>query len=144
MLQQPAIRITRFLRLQKGSIGSRYAQLYISFAISCLYHEFQIFNVTRKDVGEFVFFMSQPIAITTEDFVQWIWSKLWLQPQTSSLGRFEKVIGYVWVFLWFSYSLPTYIKGIRDADIIRDVLLETWPFAVGSSLAMDLLKSLKT
>ena len=142
MLQQPAIRITRFLRLQKGSIGSRYAQLYISFTISCLYHKFQMFNVTRKDVGEFVFFMSQPVAITTEDFVQRIWSKLWYQPQTSSLRRFEKASGYVWVFLWFSYSLPTYVKGIRDSDIIRDVLLETRPFGIGTSLAMNLLKSL--
>jgi len=143
MLQQPAIRTARLLGLRKGGIGSRYTQLYISFAISCLYHEFQIFNVTRRDVGEYAFFMSQPLAIVAEDCIQWIWIKCSGQFQNNVRDRLGTMIGYIWVFLWFSYSLPTYIKGIRDANIISDALLDTYPFDIGSSLGLALLSSLK-
>ncbi|KAF2095138.1 hypothetical protein NA57DRAFT_79623 [Rhizodiscina lignyota] len=129
MVQQPAVRIAHILRLRKGSVGSRYTQLYASFAISCLFHQFEMFNVTRKDMGEFAFFMSQPVAITAEDIVQWAWRKWQGQNQSKARVRFGKAVGYIWVFLWFSYSLPIYIKGLRDADIIRDALLEAWPSA---------------
>jgi hypothetical protein len=143
MIQQPAIRITRFLGLSKGTIASRYSQLYLTFAMSCLYHEFEIFNVTRHDVGELAFFMSQPVAITAEDFVQSAWRKFRGESQSDGRVRFDKAMGYIWVFLWFSYSLPTYVKGIRDADIIRDAILDTWPFGMGSSLGLALLRLLK-
>lgn len=73
IVSQPAIRITRLLKLRKGGFASRYMQLWISFGASCLIHQFQMFNVTRKAMGESVFFMSQPLAIMFEDFVQGIW-----------------------------------------------------------------------
>ncbi|KAF2489059.1 hypothetical protein BU16DRAFT_544479 [Lophium mytilinum] len=143
MLQQPAIRFIRLLRLRKGSLASRYSQLYVSFAISCLFHEFQIFNVTRKDSGELAFFMSQPLAITAEDLVQWAWKKWRGQSPHNGHVRLHKSIGYIWVFLWFSYCLPMYIKSLRDADIIRDVLLEAWPLEKGSSIGLTMATALK-
>lgn len=134
MLQQPAIRLSRFLGLRKGSFSSRYGQLFITFAVSCLYHEFQIFNVTRKDGGEFGFFITQPIAIAAEELVQWLWRKCRRGKQSSGLDCFGTVVGYGWVILWFGYSLPPLSKGLRDAGIIRDALLDTRPFDYGSSL----------
>lgn len=143
MLTQPAIRITRFLGLRKGSVRSRYTQLYITFAISCMVHQFQMFNVTRKDMGNFAFFMSQPVAITAEDVVQWAWRRWRGERENDANERFEKSIGYTWVFLWFSYCLSIYIKGLRDAHIIRDALLDTEPFKLGSSFGLALLDALK-
>lgn len=87
--------------------------------------------------------MSQPFAITAEDFVQWIWLKCMGPSRSNSNDRFDKLVGYIWVILWFSYSLPPYVKGIRDADIIRDVLSETYPFDIGFSIGLALLRSLK-
>lgn len=140
MTSQPAVRIARSLGLQRGSLTSRYLQLYISFGISCLYHEFEMFSVTRTDMGEFAFFMSQPVAITLEDLVQWLWQKATREEQRRELTRLATMFGYSWVILWFSYSLPFYLKGLRDADIIRDAILGSRPFDFGES-SMDLLKS---
>ncbi|KAI9698089.1 MAG: hypothetical protein M1820_007597 [Bogoriella megaspora] len=140
MVSQPAIRTTRFLGLRKGSVASRYTQLYLSFAISCLYHEFEIFSVTRRDMGEFAFFLSQPVAITAEDIVQWIWRKLQpdQEPSPTSVAC-AKMIGYSWVFAWFSWSLPIYLKGLRDADIIRDAILGSRPFEAMHDMGLQIL-----
>lgn len=47
-----------------------------------------MFNVARKDMGNFAFFMSQPVAIATEDLVQWIWCKSKSQNEGGGQGRF--------------------------------------------------------
>lgn len=78
-----------------------------------------MFNVTRRDMGEFVFFMSQPVAILLEDLVQWIYKQSSTQPY-SGTARFA---GYIWVFLWFSITLPYYVKGCRDAGIMQDFIV---------------------
>jgi hypothetical protein len=102
-----------------------------------------MFNVTRKDMGELSFFMSQALAITIEDFVQWAWGLWQGNNQNEPQGRVEKRVGYIWVVLWFSYSLKTYIKALRDAEIIRDALLNEGPFQMGSSLGIELSQLLK-
>jgi hypothetical protein len=137
MLSQPATRITRLLDLRRGSLASRYTQLYITFGISCLFHQFQMFNVTRRDMGEFAFFMSQPVAITAEDFVQWVWRRL---RGSGESGRCEMIVGYVWVCIWFSLSLQLYIKGLVDAEVIRDWVFGATPMEVGEELSLTLLK----
>ncbi|KAF8855219.1 hypothetical protein BDZ45DRAFT_715851 [Acephala macrosclerotiorum] len=131
MLSQPAIRIAKFLRLRKGTLASKYSQLYISFGISCLFHQFQMFNVTRHDTGEFKFFMSQAVAVTAEDLVMWAWRKL--RGRRERKG-WEKNAGYIWVFAWFSYSLQLYIKGLRDNDIMYDIIFGLKPLGVGKEL----------
>ncbi|KAF1848728.1 uncharacterized protein K460DRAFT_364714 [Cucurbitaria berberidis CBS 394.84] len=137
IVSQPAIRITRFIGFPKGSLGSWLSQIYISFFVSCLVHQFQMFMVTRRDMGEFVFFMSQPVAYTLETFVRW----LWIQsrgaekvPGESEL-RFRRLVGYLWVILWFSSSLPVYVKGCRVANIVGDVFFGSRPFDTGVRLA---------
>lgn len=134
MVSQPALRITRLLGLRKGSFASRYMQLFASFAISCAVHQFQMFNVTRKDMGEFSFFMSQPIAILAEDIAQWWWQRV-RGPSSERLGT---LVGYLWVVVWFSFSLPYYVKGFRDAGITRDFVFGSVPYDVGSTLAVKI------
>ena len=143
MLSQPATRIARLLGLRKGGFASRYTQLYLTFALSCFVHQFQMFNVTRKDMGEFAFFMSQPVAMTVEDFVQWIWRKA-RGGSSQDWERFEKAVGAMWTMIWFSFSLHLYIRGLVEAEVIRDWLMGYDPLVVGASLSPHILEGLKT
>jgi hypothetical protein len=92
-------------------------------------------------MGELVFFMSQPVAISTEDFVRWCWK----HRRSRGLGTDRKgtmegaYVGYVWVVVWFSASLPVYVKRCKDASIVRDAVLGSRPFEVGSYLASFLV-----
>lgn len=131
MVQQPGIRLARLLGFRKGSFASSYVQLYVAFAMSCLYHEANIFHAARRDIGEFIFFMPQPIAITIEDLVQWCYRQITGRTKDDKLTPFARSCGYLWVFIWFSYSLPPFVKGLRDAGIISDAIVGTWPFDVG-------------
>ena len=144
MVSQPAARIVRLLGLRKGSLASGLLQLYVSFAISCLVHEFQMFMVKRRDMGELVFFMSQPVAITIESVVQ----RMAVQAPARYRGAGRDDIGpalarhagYIWVVLWFSFSLPTYVKGCRDAGIVHDAIFGYRPFEAGVRLADWILR----
>jgi hypothetical protein len=133
MVSAPAVRITRALGLRKGTVASGLCQLYFAFSISTLVHQYQMFNVTRRDMGEFAFFMSQPVAITTEGAVMAFWRRYICPRPNQMVSTVERLQGYVWVFVWFSYTLPIYLKGSRDAGIIRDAFFGTAPFDYGVS-----------
>jgi|SRR5690242_5829864 len=132
MVSQPARRIARALGLRKGSLASGLSQLYLAFGVSCIVHQYQMFNVRRQDVGEFAFFMSQPVAITLEGVVMRLWMR-YIRPRYQ-FSKVEAMLGYTWVFLWFSCTLPIYLKGMRDAGIVRDAFVGTGPFDFGISL----------
>ncbi|KAI1337101.1 membrane bound O-acyl transferase family-domain-containing protein [Xylariaceae sp. FL0016] len=111
--QEPSIKLTRFLGLKKGSLGSRYFQLYFVFALSAFYHFWGQFIVSRRDQGEWAFFMTQPLLITLEDFVQWNWAKVVgpVSCRSAHLRRFERVVGYVWTFACFSWTLTPHVRN---------------------------------
>lgn len=100
-----------------------------------------MFNVEARDMGEFVFFMAQPIAITLEDFAQWLWMQSGRAEHTKGKNQIPlgRLAGYTWVLLWFSVSLPLYVKGCRDAGIVRDAFLGRRPFDTGALLASSTL-----
>lgn len=114
-VQTPGIRLARSLGLSKGTLGSKYLQLYLAFTLSMLLHEWFIFNAVRHDVGEFRFFMAQPFAITAEDFLQWCWRNSGEDAQRFGVAI---IVGHVWTFLWFSYCLPPFVHGLLDVGII--------------------------
>lgn len=130
MVSAPAIRITRALGFRKGSLASALCQLYIAFGVSTVVHQFQMFNVTRRDVGEFAFFMSQPVVITLEGAVMWLWRRY--VRRSRSIVQVEVLLGYVWVVFWLSFSLPIYLKGSRDSGIVHDAFIGTAPFDFGT------------
>jgi hypothetical protein len=140
MVSQPAVRLVRTLGLRKGSLISGYVQLYVAFAISCLVHKFQMFMVTRRDMGELVFFMSQPVAMTIESAVQSVAVQVWSRGAGHDNIRpaFARYAGYIWVVLWFSFSLPIYVKGCRDAGIVHDAIFGGTPFEAGVRLASSI------
>lgn len=86
--------------------------------------------------------MSQPIAITFEDFVQWCYRKVTGRSKDDNITTFARLVGYAWMILWFSYSLPAFVKGLRDVGIIGDAIVLIWPFDVGSQHGSMLLKYL--
>jgi len=94
-------------------------------------------------MGEFAFFMSQPLAITVEDFVQWAWWKV-VGEQGSKMRRFETAVGSIWMLVWFSLTLHLYIRGLLEVEVIRDWILDTDPLVIGASLTPRILEGLKT
>jgi hypothetical protein len=92
-------------------------------------------------MGEFTFFMSQPVAIMFEDSVRSAVRKLLKDKQYRRLTPLFTAIGYVWVFLWFSYFLPFYIKSLTASDIIRDAVFGERPFSIGRERAWSALRS---
>jgi hypothetical protein len=143
MLSQPVMRVTRIFGFEKGSLASRYMQLYLIVGLSYLLHHFQMFKVTRRNMGEFAFFMSQPVAITFEDLVLWAWSQV-RRDRRPRARRFERAVGFVWTFVWFSLTLHVYIRGLLEAEVARDWTLEDDPLVVGTSLTQHVLEGLKT
>lgn len=132
MVSAPARRITRSHGLRQGKFWSGIAQVFLAFGVSTIVHQYQMFNVTRRDMGEFKFFMSQPVVITFEGIVVRLWGCV-ARPG-AGIKHCEWAMGYVWVFLWFSFSLPIYLKGSRDAGIVRDAFFGTKPYESGAFL----------
>lgn len=136
----PSIQLARLLGLRKGSLSSRYFQLYFGFFISALLHEWNVFNATREDGGEMWFFMIQPVAITAEDFVQYCWRKATGSQEGQQPSASDKVVGWVWTFLWFSYTLPVFASSLinecelLEADTAKSAMVLGWMHA--SSLSV--------
>ncbi|KAI0838313.1 membrane bound O-acyl transferase family-domain-containing protein [Hypoxylon sp. FL0890] len=116
--QTPGVRLARFLSLKQGTLGSRYVQLYIAFFISFCVHGWQSFTTTRRDNGEFAFFVSQPVIITIEDFVRWIWQKSVNPRQREKLAWLETLVGYVWTIIAFTVTLRPIMKGWTGIGLI--------------------------
>ncbi|KAI1779261.1 membrane bound O-acyl transferase family-domain-containing protein [Hypoxylon cercidicola] len=117
-LQQPGIRIARFLGLEKGTFASRYMQLYLAFFISFGTHWWQSYTVTRQDNGEFAFFMLQPVIITIEDFLQWIWGKSVDAERRKQLAWLEYLVGYAWTIAAFTLTLRPVMQGWTGIGLI--------------------------
>ncbi|KAI1654000.1 hypothetical protein F4813DRAFT_239080 [Daldinia decipiens] len=117
-VQQPGLRLARLLGFKKGSIPSRYIQLYLAFYISFSIHWWQQYVITRGDKGEFAFFMIQPVVITLEDFFQWVWRNAINTKRKQDLIWFEHAIAYVWTFTAFTFTLTPFLNGMVATGII--------------------------
>lgn len=138
LLSQPSTRVVRLLGLRKGGVASSYSQLFLSFGISCFFHQVQMFNVTRRDMGELVFFMWQPVAIVAEDIVFALCNRaqVW-----STLPRLRRVFAYAWTFAWFSFSLPFYVNGLVGSGVIKDWIFGYSPLRVISDAKRSFLEA---
>ncbi|KAI1451698.1 hypothetical protein F4805DRAFT_450557 [Annulohypoxylon moriforme] len=116
--QTPGLKLARFLGLKKGSFGSRYFQLYSTFFVSFSTHWYQSFIVSRHDNGELSFFMLQPVIISIEDFLQWLWRKSVDPKRRKELARFETLVGYVWTIAAFTFTLRNIMRGWTDIGLV--------------------------
>ncbi|KAI1379756.1 membrane bound O-acyl transferase family-domain-containing protein [Hypoxylon crocopeplum] len=116
--QQPGIRLARLLGLEKGTVASRYLQLYLAFFLSFSTHWWQSYTVSRQDNGELAFFMMQPVIITIEDFLQWVWGKFMGPKRKESLAWLEIYMGYAWTVAAFTLTFRPVMKGWTSIGLI--------------------------
>lgn len=128
-----------FLRLKKGSFGSKYTKLYTVFFISTCLHWWFSFCGAPDEQGNFEYFMGQAVAITAEDSVRWCWRHATGREESAELTKFERVIGYFWTFCWFTYSMP--IQPFFDMGTINPLPIEFNTSEYGRKLAIALTSS---
>ncbi|KAF2122855.1 toxin biosynthesis protein [Lophiotrema nucula] len=95
------------LGIQRKTILGDYVFIWIAFGISGIMHAQSMallprpanISVLDTTVGIMYFFLWQALAITLEDFAQWVW-------HVENHGRAESLIGYVWVVCNMWFSLP--------------------------------------
>lgn len=93
-------------------------QLYLAFFISFGTHWWQSYTIAREDKGEFAFFMLQPVIITIEDFLQWIWSKSVSAERKRRLAWLEYLVGYAWTIAAFTLTLRPVMQGWTSTGLI--------------------------
>jgi len=96
--------LTKFVRIEKGSLVSRYGQLYLAFAASAFLHHFPaLIHGTGGDDSardQLVYFLIQPLAITFEDFVIYLGKRAGVKRSWKT-----RALGKIWTFAWFSCCL---------------------------------------
>jgi hypothetical protein len=96
----------RVFHLAPGSIASSLAQLYTAFFISALAH------TPASHMGPFRFFISQAFAITCEEAVIALSAFFGL-----TCNRIIRILGYVWVGCWLTYSMGWLLEYTIPAGI---------------------------
>ncbi|EXJ86025.1 hypothetical protein A1O1_06394 [Capronia coronata CBS 617.96] len=106
--------ITGLLRIKKGTLASRYLQLYAAFFVSALIHHVGSLNMPYCSMVwyQFLFFMMQPVAITVEDVVIIVANKVGLRE-----SWITRIVGYAWVGCVLSFTLRYVIKAFVEAGL---------------------------
>ncbi|KAF7341224.1 MBOAT-2 domain-containing protein [Mycena venus] len=94
----------RVLGLRPGTNASSYIQLFTAFLLSASVHYgAEVIALRSWHGGAFVFFMLQPFAIILEGFVLHIARSAGLKN-----GFAVRLVGYAWVWAWFTLTLPVW------------------------------------
>jgi len=133
----------KILGLPRGTNLSSYTQIYVAFFLSALSHSSGDFMIEKRMVSRsFEFFLLQAVGITIEDFVIYIAKRLLLRGGVElKLGKVDgswagavgRVVGYCWVTLWVSWTIPVWLDGLNadgwssvDRGPITRLLLDKW------------------
>lgn len=116
--------IARTLGFRTGSQASSSTQLFAAFILSAIIHAGGDAMVDIKHLGaSFPFLFLQAVAITVEDAVIAISGRLKIR----SSPTISRLFGYLWVFWWFSMTLPSYIDWLVEAGIVGSELFPVSP-----------------
>lgn len=97
-----------WLGFQPGSNLSSYTQLYAAFIISATQHLIGDIMVGKGYTGwSFQFYLAQAVAITAEDAMIALARRAGINKPTS----ITRIIGYIWVFVWFTAMMPPYVDS---------------------------------
>ena len=111
--------ITKQLRLPKSKF-TNCVKLFIAFFFSGLIHHAAEYIFWQKWAGySMEFFLLQAVAITCEDIVISLATKAGFSSKSNYLFKF---VGFVWVFAWFTYSLPIWLEGTIHAGLMDNGL----------------------
>ena len=103
--------ITKQLRLPKNIFTSRF-KLFIAFFLSCLIHHAGEYVIHQRWTGHSMeFFLLQAVAITCEDVIIKLAARAGFSLKPNC---FFKIMGFLWVFAWFTYSLPMWLDETID------------------------------
>lgn len=104
------------LGFPKGSFGSRYTQLFAGFVTTGAIHAFATFVSLGHSIGEWTFYPGQAVAIFVEDHVIKAGKALGFRD-----NKFWRVVGALWVFVWFSFALQGLGGGlITNGSLLYD------------------------
>ncbi|KIM36143.1 hypothetical protein M413DRAFT_449348 [Hebeloma cylindrosporum] len=115
VLTSPGQKLRQYLSIPKGSWLSSYTLLYTSFFLSALIHHTADYMMLGRYGGALKFFLSQAFFITIEDSIIALGGRIGF---TESFPW--RILGYLWVQLWFAYSLPWWIQPEIAAGMMRD------------------------
>lgn len=121
-------------------LASRYTHLLVCFFVSGLMHQVLDLALGLRWGESHVtfFFVLMAVGIMAEDAVQWVWYDVLLSArnQRNTQKRLEargawwsRIIGYLWVVVWFSISTPYYAypNMSRNEVGVKDEIV---PFSV--------------
>lgn len=112
--------------LPRHSAVSRYTRLMIAFLISGLIHQHadHLMGVPNADNGAVVFFLLHAAFIMLEDAFAPVFVAV-------LPGRVRHVLGYLWVFAFFTWSSPIWIYsgmrlGLDSASLLPVRVVGPW------------------
>ncbi|KAI1792381.1 membrane bound O-acyl transferase family-domain-containing protein [Ganoderma leucocontextum] len=134
--------VSSALRFKKGSNASSYSQLYTAFFLSGLLHSFGDLALGEPFSKSMPFFLANAVAITLEDGAISMARRLGVGSATKTKGkegpppRWVRVLGYTWVFGWFSYSLRLLIWWMVPYEVGSKTLPK---FSIVQTIAPEFL-----
>ncbi|KAI1636382.1 membrane bound O-acyl transferase family-domain-containing protein [Biscogniauxia mediterranea] len=148
---RPASYITySWLGCRRGSLAGRYICVLLTFAVSGLFHlaEEYTAGVPLHRSGAMRFYCTQTLGLLLEDATQAVLPYL-VGDDSKSRTRQAKVLGYLWIALWMTWTSPAWIypKQLCNRGTSKDQVL---PFSLTQrlisigweSMAWDTLKAL--
>lgn len=113
---------------------SRYMRLFLAFLISGLIHHSSdlAMGISRAEAGSLIFFLLQPLGIMLEDGFQALARQV---PTSRFRGRIERIVCYLWVVMFLTWSTPTWFYPQQRLGIDPENLL---PFSVTGPLSSQL------
>jgi len=112
------------LHLPPRTLFTTYFKLFTSFLISGLIHatgDYVLYHNFSQG-GALRFFLLQAVAITFEDAVIAIFSRLPLVVGMRGGKSYSasKLLGYIWVFVWFTFSMPIWLDPQVHAGTVDE------------------------
>lgn len=111
--------LKRYIPIRRGTLTSKYLQLYLAFIASACLHHLGAWNSPDSSGAnnwrQATFFLIQPIAISFEDFVIYLGKKAGIKKSWKT-----KLLGRVWTFAWFTYSLR-FIVAFHYGALIMEI-----------------------
>jgi len=118
--------LLKLLRIKRGTLLSKYFQVYVAFFLSALFHHAGALNVPYCESVryQFLFFLLQPVCITIEDIAVAFGKKAGIQDSS-----FTRVLGYLWTFAAISFTtryIAVYLIEMGTFLIPNPILFRFW------------------
>ncbi|CDO68589.1 hypothetical protein BN946_scf184996.g20 [Trametes cinnabarina] len=119
--------VVQLLGVPRGTWLSSQVQVHVAFALSSLLHCMGDLMLGKEHFGRSsLFFAANGLAVTAEDTVIALAKRFGLGRVGGSgrPSRVMRILGYIWVYFWFTSSGPLYYSwlfesGMASTDVMR-------------------------